>query len=928
MRNRTLLTLAIVGLSVIGITVLVGTAMASSTTTLELEAADDSDTDRSTVSFTFTTQANATSAEVLDTFESQNGVEFEFEEWEEEHGFDSGFTSSFSVDGQTTYRLIYSVEADSSASEDSYSFSPDVRINYDDKPSEIETGSLLATVDILEPAFGTISDETVDGTFHPDDGSTLTRTASIDIPNVGEGFMDVEDVSVSGVPSFVSASVSSSSNEIDGGSTGSADISIEVDDSISEGTHSFTVTVTDSLGNSESTTVTIDVVKPPAAGASESTVDLGEILVGEDGTAEITLTERNGFESIAGLETSTVSQPSQGTISFPGLGSQGISAGGSTTQTVEVSIDDDADQGEQLEWQVYFSPQDSDGIATDGPITFTAEVIYPPYYDAVSVPDSELLFDEPREETDAFTETVTVDVTNGGDLPMDLTDATATVSSNPDIDVDVVDIPNSISPRDQETVTLEVAASSESVEGEWDLDVELTAEEPTTAPGEVTGTITVESSVTVEHETELRVDMTLLDAGEVVITEQTTEQATVSERLGYQPIDGFSITQVSGPEEGWLTVTEQPSHLDAGEAQPFSVVIEFDTTAELYETYIWEFEMTGENVETETLTVEAVPEPVDFGETVDELESIGAELDGDAEAIAFSMADTLVELEELLQAGDGSADRDDITVLISAGSSSILFLDAVEEAQSLIDDGEHEEAQEHLVRASAAFNTLTLAAEGITSPALQSNTEEIRDNADSVLSELIEQQESYYLEQLEGDETTRLEEAQTKRALARLAELSGDSERAAEFSTEASNAFESYADLISGGNEDLLGARELQEDLDDDLFMSPGGLRLFWISDLSTYNTQSDEVLDRYDSAIEQFEAAGASERAELAAAERAEISSSYENAYLASLVLGAGFAILLLAFIGWEIRALYRYRVDTEAAVSGDFLLPWAEAE
>lgn len=924
MRNRTVLVMAC--LVAVGVAVLAGTALASSTT-LELEAADDSDTDSDTVSFTFTTDENATTADVLDTSHSSGGVTFEFQEWEEVGGFDSGTSRSFDVDGETTYRVVYGVEAESSASEGTEFFDPTVEVSYDDGTTDPVTGSLSATVNILEPEFGTIADESVDVTFTPDDGSTFTRTASLDVPNDGDGFMDVEDVSISGEPSFVSADVDSTSDEIDAFSTGSADINIEVDDSISEGTHSFTVTVTDSLGNSESTTVTLDVTKPPAAGAADSTVDFGEILVGENDTAEFTLTERNEFESIAGLNTSIVSFPVQSSISFPDVGSQSISTGGSTTQTVEVSVDDDADQGEQLEWQVYFSPQDQDGISTDSPVTFTAQVIYPPYYDEVSIEESDIVFDEPRDETDVFTETVAVDVTNGGDLPMELTDVSASVRDNQDIEVDVVDIPSSIAPRTEETVTLEVAASSESVEGEWDLDVELTAEEPTTAPGEPTGTVTDESSVSVEHETELRVDPPLLDAGEVIVTEQTTHEATVSERLGYQPIEEFSIDQVSGPEEEWLTVVEQPEQLDAGEEQPFSVSIEFDTTATLYDTYVWEFEKTGANVETEVVTVEAVPEPVDFGETVDELESIGADVDGDAEVVALEMADTLVELEEMLQAGDGTADRDDITVLVTAGSSAILLLDAANEAQSLIDSGEHDEAQEHLVRASAAFNTLRLAAEDVTSPALQSNTEEIRDSADAVLSEFIEQQESHFLEQLEGEDTTELEAAQTQRELARLAQLSGDDDRAADFSTGASEAFDSYAELISGGNEDLLAARELDDELDDELFMSPGGLRLFWIGDLSTYNSESDEVLDRYDSAIEQFEDAGATERAELAAGERAEVESSYGTAYLASLVVGVALALLLFGFIVWEIRALYRYRQDSEAAVSGDFLLPWAEA-
>lgn len=927
MRKRTFL-LAVVGLSLVSATLLVGTSMASSSTTLELEAADDTDTDSSTVSFTFTTDANASNANVQDTYSSSGGVTFEFSKWEEVGGFSSGTSTSFNADGETTYRLTYSVEADSSADERTYSYSPSVTISYDDKGSETASGSLSATVDILEPEFGTISDQDVDATFEPDDGSTLQRAIRVDIPNVGDGFMDVDDMSISGVPSYMSASVDTLPDEIDDRSTGTGRINVQVDDSISEGTHSFSVTVTDSLGNSESFTATVEVVKPPAAGASENTVDLGEILVGEDGTGEFTLTERNGFKDIAGLDTSTVVDDSQGSISFPGLGDRSISSGGSATQTVEVSVNDDAAQGEQLEWKVYFSPDDSEGIQTDQAVTFTAEVIYPPYYEELSMSGSELVFDEPRQETESFTDQVAVDIANGGDLRMELLDIAASVPGNRDIDVSVVDDPGSIGAGSTGTITLEVDASSDSVPGEWDIEVDVTANEPTSAPGEQTGTATTSATVSVEHETELRVDRTEIDAGEIIITEQTVESTTLREYLGYQPVEEFSLTQVSGPEEGWLTITEQPESLAAGQEQDFTVNIQFDTSAELYQTYTWEFEAAGANVETSTITIEAVPEPVDFGQTITELEDIGTEVDGEAEFVALEMAGTLDELEQMLKEGDGEADRNDITVLITAGSSSLLLLDAVQEAESLMDQSDHEAAQEHLVRASSAFNTFSVATEGVTSPTLQSRTEEIRGSAGTLLSDLIERQENHFLEQLEASDTTMLEEAQTKREIARLAELSGDQQRAAELREEAEEAFDSYSELISGGTEDLISARELQGELDDDLFMSPGGFRLFWISSLSTYSSESDAVLDHYDSAIEQFESAGATERAELAAAERADIESSYENAYLLSIGVGAFAAIALLVFIVWEIRALYRYRVDAEDAVSGDFLLPWAGTE
>ena len=919
--------MTVVLLCFVSIAVLMGTVSATFVT-LELEAADDSDTDTGVVSFTFTTGENATTADVQDTFYSTDGgsVTFEFDEWEEVNGFSSGSQSQFSVEDNTQYRISYTVEASSGATEGTYNFSPSATVNYEDRRADNVGQLLTAEVEILEPSLGTITDKTIDAKFLPEDDDELTRTLSVDIDNTGDGYMDIDDISVNGEPTYMNVRVDSQPNQIDGLSSENLLLDIEVDDSISEGEKSFDVTVSHTAGPSETFEVTVDVIKPPAAGVEESTVDLGEILVGESKSDEITITERGGYDSISGLS-DLFRGTNQGSISFPGLSDLSVNSGGSATQEVTVETNDNADQGEQLEWRVGFEPSDPDGIETDDSVLITAEVIYPPYYEDIALDNSDLVFDEPRDEVDVFEDDVTVTITNGGDQEMDIQSVDATVQHR-NIDVEVLDDLRSIAPRSSDEITLGVSASPDTPEGEWTLDVQVAAEELTTVPGEETGTTTVESTVSIEHETELSLRPNDLDAGEIIVTERSTEVVTVAERLGYNSIEDFSIEPVAGPDQGWLTIIEQPSELAAGEEKPFTAGIVFDTTAELYETYQWEYEVSGSNIETETITIEAVPEPVDFSDTVNELQMREQGLSGEAAAVAGDMADALVELEEMLQTGEGDADRNDITVLVSAGSSTILLLDAIEGAEEHIDAGDREAAQEELVRASAAFNTLALASEDVNSNQLRPQIEEVRDNAEVALSELIDRQEEHFLNELEEPDTSVLKEAQTQRALSRLAELAGDEQRATELREDAEESFETYSELISNGNEDYIAAQELHEELDDDVFLSLGGQKLFLMNSLSTYNSKSAESLDKYDSAIEKFEEAGATERANAVAEERAEIASEYETAYLLSLTLGVILGLLLLAFIAWEIIALYRYRIDAEESVSGDFLLPWSETE
>jgi hypothetical protein len=899
-----------------------------STTTLELEAADDSDSDSGTVSFTFTTEDNATSADVGDTFHSESGgdVSFEFNGWEKTDGFSSGSQSSFTVDDNSQYRITYNVEAQSGASEGQYSFIPDVSVGYEGQADDVVGQPLTVDVDILEPSLGSISGQNVDATFNPQSGGEISETVNFDIDNNGDGYMDVSGISVSGVPAGISTDIDSEPDTVDAQSSESVSLDVTVDDSISEGDYSFQVSVDHTEGPEETFSVSVEVIKPPAAGVEQNSVNLGDILVGESRSEEITLTERGGYDSISGLETRTRGR-NPALLSFPGLESLSISEDGEATQELVVDVENTANQGALLQWQTDFVPKDQDGLETDNSMTITAEVIYPPYYQEVSLQDASFVFNQPREQIDMFEEDVSIDIENGGDLEMEIQDIDPTIQGTSEVEVSVAQAPDSIRPRSSGDIVLDIDATPDTPEGNFDISVDVAANEPTRVPGFETGEVTVSSNISVEHKTRLNVDNTAIDFGEIVVTQQKTETTTLREQLGYQPVENFSLEQVSGPDRGWLQIGERPDNLEPGAAKPFTTSIAFDTSAELYRTYTWEFKASGDNVDDEIITIQATPKPVDFGETVSELETRAEQLDGESGSVAEETADALVTLEEMLQEG-GDAKRSDITVMVSVGRSAILFVDALENAEEDIDAGEREAAQGDLVRASAAFNTLVLGAEQLESETLQPRLNVIQENAEASLDEHIEQQEEFYLEQLEDSETTVLEEAQTKRALSRLAELADNNERADELRQEASEAFETYSELVSSGNENFIAAQNQDEKIKDELFISVAGQHLFPISSLSAYNTQSEEVLAKYDRAAEQFERAGATERAAVVANEREAVASTYRTAYRISVGLGFITGLVLLVLFIWEIRALYRYRVDSEDAVTGDFLLPWSDME
>lgn len=901
---------------------------------LQVEPVDEDDSDTGTVSYTFDTGPEAEHASITPVSESLDfgDVTFEFDRVELQTGGVVSSTPEFDVENNTGYRVFYDVEASASASEGEYTITSAAEIEQTDGPPETNTATLAATVDHLEPELDAGPDLSRDVVFTPEDDGRIERVETRTIFNDGPGMMDVEDVSALGVPFDIDVAVTDQPDTIAGHSQGDVAISIEVEDDIFEGEYDFTVEIDHSLGQ-DSFDVTLDISKPSALGVKDDgqDIDFGETLVGEGNETTITLVERGGYTDVSDIEAQFVRpDPDGGDLSFTNLDSLEIDAGGTAELEVEFDLENNAERGEELEWNYQFTPEAADGIASER-VQFRTSVIYPPYFASVDVGNSEIVFDEPRDETDHFVDDVTLEIENGGDLPMENLDVSVSVE-DPDGGffgtVSVTDVPTAIQAGNSRATTIEIEAEPDSAADDWAVDIQIEADEPTTAPGEQTGEETTSFELAIEHETELAVPDPVHSMGEVTLGEDVVWSTPLVERLGYQAVENLSIER-DGPDD-WLTVTSEPAELPAGEERDLTLGIEFDTDAEAFEDYTWEFTVSGDSIETETVSLTATARPADFEDTVQDLQTLASDAPDDLSVVGEEMATALDVLNETLQVEDGSAQQDDIPVMVSAGRSVTLFVEAAETAADDIDDGAHEEAQGPLVRAAAAFNSLSQALGDVETEdsTLQSSLAKAEDRASQFLTGLIADQETHFESQFDDVDTTVLEEAQLARELARLAELGGDSQRAADHRTTADEAFDTYTTLVEQGNADLVEARAIEDDLDEDLFFEIGGQRLFWVGSLSTFEDETDEVLARYNSAIDQFEEAGMFEQAERIEAEREQVESAYDDAYLLSLALGVVAGFLLLVFLLWEMRALYRYRVDTGEAVTGDFLLPWEGTE
>lgn len=879
---------------------------------LEIEAAESDDSDEDTLSYTFEVSGNSSDTRSVSvspdrrTF-SSGDVTFEFAGWVDESGGGSGSSTSWTATGGHRYRVEYRVTAESGAAEGTYDISSTAQTSQNTYSARLTT-----SVDVLEPQFGSMTGEREQVVFDGDSGNDESTDVDVDIPNTGDGVMRVESVSISGEGAGISVSTDGFSNQIDAGDSGSLDLEVEVQDSVAEGTEQFTATVRDNLGNSEDATVEIDVAKVADVSADPDTVDLGGILRGESASGVVTILETAGYDDVDYLEVSSTSDQ-QGDIDAGDLRGMSIPAGQSRDAQIVASANNNAAQNADLEWDVRIRPDEAQ--APQRRFTVTGTVWYPPYFDDVTAPRSSLTFDRPASEVTEFSRTLDVSVRNGGNLPMDLTSVSGSTDAA-GVSIEVVDTPAEIPAESSRDATIRVVAEPTAPERAVEVDLTLTGTNPDTE----SDTTTVTTTVDIEHLAELSLSQETLDLGQLATAQGVTESVNIGERLGYEDVESFDIQQ-SGPGGGWLRVTDQPTELGAGKSSRLIFDLEFNTSAEYYNTYTWTFDITGENVENRQVTVQATPVVPDTSTTVEQLDQFSGD-SGSAGAISESMQGALRQVEEDLLNNASDTPASDLRVVTITGRSSVLFLQATQNASSAIDDGNHSRAQQYVVRAAAAYNTLQRYEPQIQNDELRSMTSDGVSSADTRLADLIAAQSTYYRSQLQAENTTMLEQANIKRELARLASLQGNDSRADQLNDESRQSFQEYIGLVSEGNSKLQAARSQRDTLDSSLFLSIVGQRVFWIGSLDRYSSATQTVLSDYESAATRFGEAGATQQAQSARQERQRIAASYESAYTAALVVAGLLGVLFLVVLGLEMRGIYRYIQDSEASISGDFLV------
>ena len=727
---------------------------------------------------------------------------------------------------------------------------------------------------LAAPAVGAANISNVEADDYTMDVQTDGQTDTHDIQVTNSGENDTTaDVTITDSPSGVS--VSGDDTYLRAGQTTNVPLDITAGFDAESGTVSGNV-------NGEPFDFYLTVNTPPLAGFEDEPLELGDVLVGQTASGEVTVEEVSG----------------DGSLDFSG----GYSVTGSSGPVDwTVTPASDAPQHEELEWTVELSDSRYPEATREADVE--ARVIYPGYFGELELDDDEFRFDEPRDEGDTLTRTVDLEIPNDGDTPIEVGDVSA---SSPDagVSVDVSSTPGEIDGQSTAEAALRITADRDLPEGDYDISATVDT------PGYDGDDASLDGSFEIVHETSLVAEDA--DIGDVAIGEANGRTVTISEELGYNDVNNVETALTDGPNE-WLTLESAPSSVSAGGSGEAEFSLEFDTSAELGERYEWVYAVDGDNDDT-TITVTASPVPLD-------LEPIQNELSGYDTAVADSTLELVDAMDERLRSGESG--DEEISTVLTFGEAATLYAEAIEEADGHVESDEHAEAQSAIIRAAAAYNTMGLQADRLEDEEMRGLANTAQSDAESDLDRLIREQQAHYEDRLESGEMSQIEEATTQRQLARIALLQGDEERANQLESEAEDAFNSYSDSVSEGEQSVQDAEDEWNEMEDDQFVVLFGQPL--LLNPANYDgfvagTESIDVA--YRDAIGAFESAGETARAEEVAAEYESRTAALELARYSLFGAIGAYALVAVGLTVRTARRMFWYVRDTRESVSGDFLV------
>ncbi|MFQ6063838.1 MAG: hypothetical protein ACE5J9_11810, partial [Methanosarcinales archaeon] len=416
------------------------------------------------------------------------------------------------------------------------------------------------------------------------------------------------------------------------------------------------------------------------------TLDFGEVGRNQTPPPEsITIKETLGYKSAENIQITKIIGNNWITVSsYPST----ITAGGSITVDFTMIESKDPDHNDYTwKYQIFSSN------AGSAEVTITAYLLLPAKLG--DIPDFEVsfLFNKPKGTVSRYKHDVYIKLKNLGDEDLNLYSYSLKIIKVPSggIYFDVSNIPSTITIRGKETknVKLTVNAPYDTPEGIYNGKILVDAGSAGSDYSEIT--------IKIEWGVEVSINPLRIDFESVEVKKSKSKAVHIQELIGYKSVK-VDLSKISGG--GWLDISKTSLTVPAGKSTKITLTLAPRGDAIPGKIYNWKYYVKIQYIGTKILEISAKILPIDLTELKNNIQSMRrtpiSKKYIEVENIISNSADMLYQSEKR------QISTEDWKHVPQVGSGVSLLLNEINDAEVLIDNGEHNNAFKEIVMASVS----------------------------------------------------------------------------------------------------------------------------------------------------------------------------------------------------------------------------------
>lgn len=649
-----------------------------------------------------------------------------------------------------------------------------------------------------------------------------SETDSLDISNNGNSVLDIYSITPSNPNNYITITVLNNQQfSIRNGSSKSISLSVSADKESGEGTYTGYISIASNAGIKK-VDIIVTITHYASIEINTSTLDFGEVGRNQTLTKTITINETLGYKSAENIHITKISGNNWITvISYPST----IPRGGSIKVDFTMIESKDPDHNDYT-WKYQISSSN----AGSAEVTITAYLLLPAKLGDIPNFEVSFLFNKPKGTVSRYSNDVYIKLKNIGDEPLNLSSSSLNIIKVPSggIYFEVSNIPSTITIQGKDTkeVILTVNAPYDTPEGIYNGKILVDAGSAGSDYSEIT--------IKIEWGVEVSISPLKIDFESVEVKKSKSIAVNIQELIGYKSVkvdlSEIKASEISGTVgdnsgSGWLDISKTSLIVPAGESTKIDLTLAPRGDAIPGRTYNWKYYVKIQYIGTKILEVSAKILPIDLTELKNNIQNMRRtpinKKYTEVENIISNSADMLYQSEKR------QISTEDWKHVPQVGSGVSLLLNSLNDAEVLIDNGEHNNAFKEIVMASVSSEIIKVHANLISDIEVRKYAIEIKQNTKSLMN-TIQTKEAIYFENeaIQKQSENLIESEKAYRNAATLFHLFGNTEKELRYKNKANEMLIEHDKLVEEANNGRIKAAHLINNITTNEMINILGLNL------------------------------------------------------------------------------------------------------